>query len=381
MKLLLQPFFPENQHKVAGIAHGLLASTILGVFLALGVGSAEAASKSKLSIFQHGKPVGYLPCDTAMLPKRTAVLMGGGLDVKDAYSWMIAKMAECPDGIAGKPGNFVVIRAGGNPSYDSFIFKLGPVASVQTLVVPTVETANDTALEPYIRNAGAIWLTGGDQGDYYNFWKGTLLERLVSEQVANYGIPIGGTSAGMMILSEFNYIADPYTISSYDALHDPYKDGAVTLKRDFWTYTTPFLPLLSTVTDSHFDTRNRMGRLVTFLARVIEDKWANTNSARAIGVDQQTALLMEYYDKSSSPSKRAFATVTIIANPGILGAAYFLSAGAGGSLIVDPRQPLTFTHVDVQKCPVTSPTINCQPVKYQINVIEGDLTSTIGTVY
>ena len=61
---------------------------------------------------------------------------------------MIAKMAECPDGIAGKPGNFVVIRAGGNPSYDSFIFKLGPVASVQTLVVPTVETANDPALEP-----------------------------------------------------------------------------------------------------------------------------------------------------------------------------------------------------------------------------------------
>lgn len=381
MKPLVDLFARELQSKIVRVARGLLTSGIIGGLVVVCVGPAEAANKSKLGIYQHGKPVEYLPCDTIPLPKRTAVLMGGGLDVKDAYAWMIANMAQCRDGNPGKPGNFVVIRAGGNPSYDSFIFKLGPVASVQTLVVPDIDTANDPALEPYIRNAGAIWLTGGDQGDYYNFWKGTLLERLVSRQVDNYGIPIGGTSAGMMILSEFNYIAYPYTISSYDALHDPYMDGAVTLKRDFWSDTTPFVPLLSTVTDSHLDVRDRMGRLITFLARVIEDKWANITSARAIGVDQETALLMEYYDKSSSRSSSAFSTATVIANPGIFGAAYFLSAGAGSNLLVNPGQPLTFTNVDVRKCPVTRPTIYCQPVSYQLNVIRGDLTSTIGTIY
>lgn len=198
MKPLVDLLVRELQSKIVGIARELLASGIIVVFFAAFIAPAEAANKSKLGIYQHGKPVGYLPCDTIPLPKRTAVLMGGGLDVKDAYTWMITNMAQCRDGHAGKPGNFVVIRAGGNPAYDSFIFKLGPVASVQTLVVPTIESANDPALEPYIRNAGAIWLTGGDQGDYYNFWKGTLLERLVSEQVDNYGIPIGGTSAGMM---------------------------------------------------------------------------------------------------------------------------------------------------------------------------------------
>ena len=373
MKPLMQLFVPERERKIAGVARGLLASSIIGVLFALGVGPVDAANKSKLSIYQHGKPVGYLPCGTSRRPllTRTAVLMGGGIDVKDAYSWMITKMAECRDGNIGTPGNFVVIRAGGNPSYDSFIFKLGPLASVQTLVVPTVETANDPALEPYIRNAGAIWLTGGDQGDYYNFWKGTLLEHLVSEQVENYGIPIGGTSAGMMILSEFNYIADPYTITSYDALHDPYKDGAVTLKRDFWSNNTPFAPLLSTVTDSHFVTRNRMGRLVTFLARVIEDKWANGNSARAIGVDQETALLMEYDDQSPSSSNLESVTVTAIGNPEIKGAVYILSAGSGSRLTVEMGLPLTFTNVDVQKLPVNGP-----PLNYQINVIEGALTST-----
>jgi cyanophycinase-like exopeptidase len=106
--------------------------------------------------------------------------MGGGLDVKDAYSWMIDKMTQCKNAggnpIRGNPGNFVVIRAGGNPSYDSFIYKLGPVASVQTVVIPNRESAGtnpnaplDDAVEAMIKKAGAIFLTGGDQGDYYYF--------------------------------------------------------------------------------------------------------------------------------------------------------------------------------------------------------------------
>jgi cyanophycinase-like exopeptidase len=357
---------------------GLLASTVVGASFVAGVGPVAAANKAQLSVYQHGKPVGYLPCGTTPLLKRTAVLMGGGIDVKDAYSWMIAKMTRCRDGSTGRLGNFVVIRAGGNPSYDSFINKLGPVASVQTLVAPTIESANDPLLEPYIRNAGAIFLTGGDQGDYYNFWKGTLLERLVSEQVRNYGIPIGGTSAGMMILSEFNYIADPFTITSFDALHDPYTDGAVTLKRDFWTDRTPFPPLSSTVTDSHFDTRDRMGRLVTFLGRVIADKWANTSGARAIGVDQQTALLMEYSDQSASSSTLASYTVRTIANPDpdIKRAGYILNASSGSKLTVAPGQPLTFTNVQVQKLPVDG-----EPINYQINVNNGVMTSTTGSIY
>lgn len=349
---------------------GFLAA-IAGTILALTALPAAAANKSQLSVYQHGKPVGYLPCGTTPLRTRTAVLMGGGLDVKDAYSWMITKMTPCADGRTGQPGNFVVIRAGGNPSYDSFIYKLGNVASVLTLVVPDIASANDPALEPYLKNAGAIWLTGGDQGDYYNFWKGTFLEKLISSQVKNYSVPIGGTSAGMMILSEFNYIAFPYTITSYDALRDPYKDGAVTLKRDFWTDRTPFAPLLLTVSDSHLNTRDRMGRMVTFLARVIADQWATSASARAIGVDQETALLMEYDDKKPS----SYRTWTV-ANPDVPGAAYILSAGQGSQLVAVPGQPLTFTNVQVKKLPVDGPSTT-----YQLNVNSGVMSSSTGSIY
>jgi cyanophycinase-like exopeptidase len=375
MELLRPRFFPVRRRTHFGIIRALKATIIMVAVLVAGISPVEAANKSQLGIYQHGKPVGYLPCGAIPLSTRTAVLMGGGVDVKDAYSWMIAKMTQCGDGGAGRLGNFVVVRAGGNPSYDSYIYKLGPVASVVTLVVPTIETANDPALEPYIRNAGAIWLTGGDQGDYYNFWKGSLLERLISEQVKNLKIPIGGTSAGMMILSEFAYIADPCTITSSEALADPYSE-CVALRRDFWSDRTPFPPLLSTVTDSHFDTRDRMGRLVTFLARVIGDEWTNTSSAHAIGVDQETAFLMEQSDKAAlSSSARSYSYKTIV-NTGISGAAYVLSVDQNSRMSVELGQPLTFTNVKVRKIPAVGNETN-----YIINVNEGDLTSNIGSIY
>lgn len=393
MKQRVQMLAPAPRRNFVVAKGRWLAAIASCAFLGLGFGSAEAANKSKVSVYQHGKPVASLPCETSpgALPRtnplfsRTAVLMGGGLDVKEAFSWMIAKMAQCADGSAGTPGNFVVIRAGGNPSYDSFITKLGSVASVVTLVVPNRETAMDPAnvavFATYIQNAGAIWLTGGDQGDYYTFWKGTPLESLVSEQVKSFGIPIGGTSAGMMILSQLNYVAIPVAIESADALLDPYKAwqppqaAPLDLVKDFWTNEQPpFPPLLATVTDSHFHNRDRMGRLVSFLARsIVEDKADNT-SARAIGVDQEVALLMECEDYSclNAPIVRA------VANPKTSGAAYILKATPNSRLIVEQAAPLTFSNVEVQRLQV-----NGNPVSYEINVNAGVMTSTNanGSIY
>ena len=326
---------------------------------------AHAANKSKLSTYQSGKPVVGLPCE--QLPTRTAVLMGGGADVKQAFSWMIEKINQCG---ASKLGNFVVIRVRGNPAYDSFINKQGALASVQTLVIPTRETADDPELDSYIQNAAAIWITGGDQGDYYATWKGTRLERLVHEQVKQHGIPIGGTSAGMMILSEFNYLASPNSITSADALADPYKTDAMTLAKDFWTDSDPInepspFPLLNaTVTDSHFDTRDRMGRLTAFLGRVIADGWAAPGDARAVGVDQETALLLEYNEsKTQLP-----VMPVILSNPGVNGSAYILGAGKTSVLNIAPSQ-FTFTNIQVTKLSAG------RTFNYLLHVNDGVMTS------
>ena len=351
--------------------------------LLLAPSCALAANKSKLSIYQYGKPVSYMPCGTKTLATRTAVLMGGGKDVSVAFTRMIDRMAKCSDGSSGNPGNFVVVRAGGNPAYDSYINKQGPVAAVITIVVPDRDSAlaigdpsNEVGqqVQALFKTAGAIFLTGGDQGDYYNFWKGTPVEKLITAQVNNFGVPISGTSAGMMILSEIAYVPDTTYTSQY-ALQNP-NFMKQWLHNDFWSNRAPFIPLQSTVTDSHFDTRDRMGRLVTFLADSIALGWMDNSTARAIGVDQETALVMEYVPSTTGNSGKINVTLEVMANPDIAGAAYLLSPGNGSTLTVPQSGGLTFTNINVQKFPVGKPSTS-----YQLNVRAGVLSSANGVIY
>lgn len=44
-----------------------------------------------------------------------------------------------------------------------------------------------------------IWIAGGDQSDYYKNWRGTALEQALI-RLRTRNVPIGGTSAGMMVL-------------------------------------------------------------------------------------------------------------------------------------------------------------------------------------
>jgi cyanophycinase-like exopeptidase len=114
-------------------------------------------------------------------------------------------------------------------------------------------------------------------------------------------------------------------VTSPEALADPYGKN-VTLDRDFLA-----LPVLGrAITDSHLDARDRMGRLVTFLGRVVNDGW--TNSARGIGVDVETALLVE-----NGQAQRVG-----------LGAVYFLQT-VGLPQVCKPKTPLTYENIGVQR--------------------------------
>jgi cyanophycinase len=363
----------------------LLATSVLASAV-LASGSAVAANKTRLSIYQHGKPVDYMPCQSQALKSRSAVLMGGGVDVPSAFTFMIKEMSVCADGSTGKPGNFVVARAGGNPSYDSYINKQGPVGAVITIVIPDRDSAiavgdptNEVGqqVQALMKTAGAIWLTGGDQSDYYNFWKGTPVEQLISNQVQQYGVPIGGTSAGMMILSEYNFIPDK-AYSSGSALGNP-TSMQQWLKRDFWSSKnkTPFFLLTNTVTDSHFDTRDRMGRLATFLADVITMHWSNAAGARAIGVDQEAALLLRYVPSNTGTSLMVDPP-RIVANAGSAGAAYILTAS--NSSVINTTGALKFTNINVQKLYVDPATSNVATRSYQIKAENGYVTLLNGEI-
>ncbi|MCK7468536.1 MAG: cyanophycinase [Desulfosudis oleivorans] len=243
------------------------------------------------------------------------VLMGGGTDVDAAFSWLIQK-AE---------GDFVVIRASGSDAYNSYIYSLGQIDSVETLVVDKRSGADAPFVADKIRKADALFIAGGNQADYIRIWNGTALQEALEDSIRR-GVPLGGTSAGLAVLGEFVYSAFRGTVYSNEALADPY-DHRVTLARDFLS-----VPLLSgVITDSHFVSSDRMGRLVVFLARIVKDGWAP--QAKGIGVDERTALLVEP-DGTASLSGS--------------GAAYFILADRVPETCVSGT-PLAFARLQVHK--------------------------------
>ncbi len=84
----------------------------------------------------------------------------------------------------------------------------------------------------------------------------------------------------------FAFSAEKNTVVSDKALLNPY-GNKITLQRGFLRVPN----LLGTITDSHFMARERMGRLLTFMARIVTDGWAS--EVRGLGIDEDTAVLVE----------------------------------------------------------------------------------------
>ncbi len=85
--------------------------------------------------------------------------------------------------------------------------------------VPSVSAANDAGLIGDVAIADVIFIKGGDQGEYYDFWNGSLLESHIFT-VANNGGALGGTSAGAMSMAEHCLCGGKDLISS-----DPMADA------------------------------------------------------------------------------------------------------------------------------------------------------------
>jgi cyanophycinase len=214
-------------------------------------------------------------------PAAGIAMMGGGSDLDEAFSWLCRKAAG---------GDFLVLRARGDDEYNSYVNGLCKLNSVATLVIPDRESAGDARVADIIRHAEALFIAGGDQSRYVNFWQRTPVEEAINSDIAD-GKPIGGTSAGFAVLGEFVYGAmndkpDDADLSSPQALRDPYQER-VTLVRDFLQ-----IPQLKNfITDSHFAKRDRMGRSLVFLARIVQDGWEA--SPREIAIDEKSAVLVE----------------------------------------------------------------------------------------
>jgi cyanophycinase len=205
-----------------------------------------------------------------------AFLAGGAADRATGWRWFLDHAGH---------GDIVIIRATGDEAYNPYVMRLGPVDSVQTLkLTKRVATADPFVLSS-IERADGIFLAGGDQSDYVRIWKDSPVQEAINHAVAR-GVPVGGISAGLAILGGFSFSAEKNTVISDQALSDPF-GNKIRLQREF--LRVPHL--LGTITDSHFMARDRMGRLLTFMARIVADGWAS--EVRGLGVDEYTAVLME----------------------------------------------------------------------------------------
>ena len=200
-------------------------------------------------------------------------LIGGGKDLDAAFQWMCQRSGE---------GDFLILRATGTDAYNPYVDQICRVNSVATLVIPNRPAANDPAVAKKIAAASAIFFSGGDQANYINFWQGTPVQASVNGAIAR-GVPVQGTSAGLAIQGQFIYSAqndapDGPDLTSEVSLDDPY-NRQVVIAAGFLKNPA----LRDVITDTHFVTRDRMGRLLTFMARILTDGKAHT--IHAIGID------------------------------------------------------------------------------------------------
>jgi len=209
------------------------------------------------------------------------LLMGGGADVVEGFREAHRLLAA---GRGGRSADVVVLRTSGENGYDAFLHQEAPFASVQTLLLSPEAGPKDLArAAERVRGAHFVFFAGGDQAEYVR-WAGTPLADAVRDVYARGGA-VGGTSAGGAILGQVAFDslqARTRNVTTAEALQNPLAER-LSFTQDMFA----FLP--NVLTDTHFEQRDRFGRLVAFLAN---RQLTHGAAPLGIGVDPATALVV-----------------------------------------------------------------------------------------
>lgn len=270
-----------------------------------------------ISIFAQGY-TSYFTGNTTNITRTTTAgicLMGGATEHDNAMRWLLEK---------ANGGDVVVLRSSGSNGYNDYLYSgLGVnVNSVETLVITSIAGATNPYVLDKVAHAEMIWFAGGDQYNYVSYFKDNTLEDLINQHVNVKHAPIGGTSAGMAILCGKYFSAQNGSVTSADALNNPYNAYITLGNNDF--LDIPFVQ--NVTTDTHFDNPDRKGRLVTFLARITTD-----TGLRSFGIasNEYVAICIDENGKASVygdyPNYQEFA--------------YFLQSNCQSTFVPEVCQP------------------------------------------
>jgi cyanophycinase-like exopeptidase len=217
--------------------------------------------------------------DTTTIPNGGVCMMGGATEHDEAMKWFLER---------AKGGDVLVLRASGSDGYNDYLYTdLGiSVNSVETIVFDDSSASAEGYIHDKIQKAEAIWFAGGDQWDYVSYWRDSPIDSLINDALQNRNIVIGGTSAGMAILGNYYFSAENGTITSDSALNNPY-DSKIAIGSESFLQVDY---LQDVITDSHYADRDRKGRHVTFLARILTDKGI---AAKGIACNEYTAVCID----------------------------------------------------------------------------------------
>ena len=206
------------------------------------------------------------PVDSNAVPEFGICMMGGATEHDEAMKWLLRK---------ANGGDVVVLRSSGSDGYNDYLYEeLGVnVNSVETLVITSVAGAENPYVLDKVAHAEMIWFAGGDQYDYVSYFRDSALGDLLNAYINIKHGPIGGTSAGMAILGEKYFSAQNDSVTSEQALANPY-NSRMTLGVDDFLHI-PFLE--NVITDTHYDNPDRKGRQTAFLARFKTDLGIDVN--------------------------------------------------------------------------------------------------------
>ncbi|MEH0845181.1 hypothetical protein V6U81_22595 [Micromonospora sp. CPCC 205711] len=281
-------------------------------------------------------PVGV----TAAQAQVTRVRQGSAADVSrtawsgPAYTMngsggiITATMNQAINAIRGGTGSIDVVVIAGSGTTTPECDVISPLAGVNsctTLTLTAARDGDDAQVNTDIRNAEFVYFAGGNQCNYVA-WKGTALEASVESVVAKGG-GVGGGSAGHHINSDIVYDACAASATSATALANPY-DRSLTFTTGMFRWPN----YANTINDSHFVTRDRMGRTMAFVARAIKDGLASGGKAWGVGVEEGASL---YIDKNG------LATLS--------GPSAYIVLGDHQPEVAVSGQPLTYSNFKIWK--------------------------------
>jgi len=211
------------------------------------------------------------------------LIVGGGGEYSTEYAWNVQAYQWAVNQAQNKKVAIITHQA--QPSDESWLInyftQLGAV-NVQVFNISSRSIADQqTTYDNLIMN-DMVFFKGGDQYNYYSYYKATKTQAAVEHIFSNNGV-ICGTSAGMAILSDVIFTAEDGTVYPDECMQNP-NNQYIVMADDFLNLVNGF------VFDTHFAERGRMARLVGFMAHW---KLNHNQDLVGIGIDDQTALAID----------------------------------------------------------------------------------------